>query len=136
MGSAIRCLWGLRPLPSSGPVSFLRALRWDARGPGVKAAIARRSEGKPRSYLAVRLASGDGAHPSWQWCRQGMLRRLIMEKLPLGPLDAGQRSSRERRKSPKLRRLLRNRRTLMAVLWMVKIIVELARLIEKFFDGS
>lgn len=55
------------------------------------------------------------------------------------PLDTGQRIRRERRKRRTrkwVRRILRNRRLLMVVLWMANAIVKLARLIGQVIDGS
>lgn len=55
------------------------------------------------------------------------------------PLDTGQRIRRKGRRRlirKWMRRVLRNRLTLMGVLWMVKAILQLARLIGGLFDGS
>ena len=62
-----------------------------------------------------------------------------MDQLPIDPLDTGQRIRLERRKRRTrnwVRRVLRNRRVLLVVLWMAKAIVQLARLIGQVFDGS
>lgn len=58
---------------------------------------------------------------------------------PIDPLDTGKRIRRERRKRRTrkwVRRVLRNRRVLVAVLWVAKAIVKLARLIDQVIDGS
>ena len=55
------------------------------------------------------------------------------------PLDTGQRVRRKsrRRHIPKgMRRVLRNRLSLVVVLWVAKAIVQLARLIGSLIDGS
>ncbi len=62
-----------------------------------------------------------------------------MEKIPIDPLDTGQRIRRKRRKRRTrtwVRRVFRNRRVLLVVLWMAKAIVQLARLIGQVIDGS
>ncbi len=62
-----------------------------------------------------------------------------MDWKPIDPLDTGKRIRRERRKRRTrvwVRRVLRNRRMLLVVLWMAKAIVQLARLIGKVIDGS
>ena len=62
-----------------------------------------------------------------------------MERIPIDPLDTGLRIRRKRRKrrTPTwVRRVLRNRRVLLVVLWMAKAIVQLARLIDEVIDGS
>ena len=62
-----------------------------------------------------------------------------MDRKPIDPLDTGQRFRRERRKCrtrKRVRRVLRNRRVLLVVLWMAKAIVQLARLINRVIDGS
>ena len=62
-----------------------------------------------------------------------------MENYSIVPLDTGQRIRRKRRRHLILewpRRVLRNRLLLIAVLWMAKAIVQLARLIGSLFDGS
>ena len=55
------------------------------------------------------------------------------------PLDTGQRVRRKSRRRLILKwvgRVFRNRLLLRAVLWVAKAIVQLARLISVFFDGS
>lgn len=55
-----------------------------------------------------------------------------MDRKITDPLDTGKRIRRERRKRhirKWMRRVLRNRRMLLAVIWMVKTIVQLLRLI-------
>ena len=62
-----------------------------------------------------------------------------MDKLSIDPLDTGKRIRRERRKRRTrkwVRRVLRNRRMLLAVLWMANAILKLARLIGQVIDGS
>ncbi len=62
-----------------------------------------------------------------------------MDWKSIDPLDTGQRIRRVRRKrrTRKLvRRVLRNRRMLLVVLWVAKAIVQLARLIGQVIDGS
>lgn len=62
-----------------------------------------------------------------------------MDWKPIEPLDTGKRNRRERRKRRArkwVRRVLRNRRVLLVVFWMVKAIVQLARLIDRVIDGS
>lgn len=62
-----------------------------------------------------------------------------MDRKTIDPLDTGRRNRRKRRKRRtrnRVRHVLRNRRVLLVVLWMVKAIVQLARLISKVIDGS
>ncbi len=62
-----------------------------------------------------------------------------MDQNSIDPLDTGQRNRRKRRKRQApdwVRRVLRNRRVLMGVLWTVKTVVQLARLIDQIMDGS
>ena len=62
-----------------------------------------------------------------------------MGNYSIEPLDTGQQIRRKRRWhliSEWPRRVLRNRLLLIVVLWMAKAIVQLARLIGGFFDGS
>ncbi len=62
-----------------------------------------------------------------------------MDHKSIGPLDTGQRIRRKRRKhrtSELVRRVLRNRRVLMTVLWVAKAIVQLARLVGQIIGGS
>ena len=57
----------------------------------------------------------------------------------LEPLGTGQRvrrKSRRRHIRERMRRVLRNRLTLMVVLWVAKTTVQLARLIGNLIDGS
>ncbi len=63
----------------------------------------------------------------------------MMDWKPIDPLDTGTRIRRERRKRRTrnwARRVLRNRRVLLVVLWMAKAIVQLARLIGQVIGGS
>lgn len=61
-----------------------------------------------------------------------------MDQKSMKPLDTGPRIRSERRKrcAHRVRRVLRNRRVLLVVLWVAKAIVELARLISQVFYGS
>ena len=62
-----------------------------------------------------------------------------MDQKTIEPLDTGQRIRRQGRKRflrKWMKRVLRNRLLLMVVLWMAKVIVQLARLIGAFIDGS
>ncbi len=62
-----------------------------------------------------------------------------MDWKSIDPLDTGLRIRRERRKRRTrkwVRRVLRNRRVLLVVLWMAKAIVQLARLVDQVIDGS
>ena len=62
-----------------------------------------------------------------------------MDSHSVDPLDTGKRIRRKRRKRRTrfwVRRVLRNRRVLLVVLWMAKAIVQLARLIGQVIDGS
>lgn len=57
----------------------------------------------------------------------------------LEPLGTGQRvrrKSRRRHVRERMRRVLRNRLTLMVVLWVARATVQLARLIGNLIDGS
>jgi len=62
-----------------------------------------------------------------------------MDQKSIEPLDTGSRIREERRKRGTrkwVRRVLRNRRVFLVVLWMANAIVKLARLITQVFDGS
>jgi hypothetical protein len=62
-----------------------------------------------------------------------------MERKSLDPLDARQRNRgrRRKRRAPNwVRRVLRNRRTLITVFWTASAIWKLLRLIGDFFNGS
>lgn len=62
-----------------------------------------------------------------------------MVRQTIDSLDTGKRIRRERRKRRTrnwVRRVLRNRRVLLAVLWVANAILHLARLIGQIIDGS
>src|ERR1700739_2789692 len=78
------------------------------------------------------------AQTSQQWCCEGA-PEADLETKSLDPLDAGQRNRRKRRQRRIplwVRRVLRNRRTLITVLWVASATVKLVRIIKDLFDGS